>query len=130
MLAIAAIASTRFSARFGVPALVLFVGLGVFAGSSGPLGIAFSDYALAYDIGLLALAVILYSGGMETRMRLFQVAIVPAGLLATMGTVVNMAVIGLAAGWLTPLDLLRSLLPGAPLPPPGPASPCPPPSGR
>lgn len=117
MLAIAAIASTRFSARFGVPALVLFVGLGVFAGSSGPLGIAFSDYALAYDIGLLALAVILYSGGMETRMRLFQVAIVPAGLLATMGTVVNMAVIGLAAWWLTPLDLIRSLLLGAVLAP-------------
>src|SRR5690606_19072579 len=54
MLAIAAIASTRFSTRLGLPALVLFVGLGIFAGSSGPVGIEFSDYALSYDIGLAA----------------------------------------------------------------------------
>lgn len=113
LLAIAAIASTRFSARFGVPALVLFVGLGVFAGRSGPLGIDFADYALSYDIGLIALAVILFSGGIETKMRLFQVAIVPSGMLATIGTLINMGAIGLAAWWLTPLDLLRSLLLGA-----------------
>lgn len=113
LLAIAAIASTRFSARFGVPALVLFVGLGVFAGSSGPLGIDFSDYALAYDIGLIALAVILFSGGIETKMRLFQVAIVPSGMLATVGTLITMFVVGLAAWWLTPLDWWHSLLLGA-----------------
>lgn len=113
MLAIAAIASTRFSTRLGLPALVLFVGLGIFAGSSGPLGIEFSDYALSYDIGLLALAVILYSGGMETKMRLFRVAIMPASLLATFGTLINMGVIGLAAWWLTPLDLLPSMLLGS-----------------
>ncbi|HZW99276.1 MAG TPA: potassium/proton antiporter [Trueperaceae bacterium] len=113
MLAIAAIASTRFSTRLGLPALVLFVGLGIFAGSSGPLGIEFSDYALSYDIGLLALAVILYSGGMETKMRLFRVAIMPASLLATFGTLINMGVIGLAAWWLTPLELLPSMLLGS-----------------
>lgn len=113
MLAIAAIASTRFSTRLGLPALVLFVGLGIFAGSSGPVGIEFSDYALSYDIGLLALAVILYSGGMETRMRLFRVAIMPASLMATIGTLINMGVIGLAAWWLTNLDLLTSMLLGS-----------------
>ncbi len=113
MLAIAAIASTRFSTRLGLPALVLFVGLGIFAGSSGPVGIEFSDYALSYDIGLLALAVILYSGGMETRMRLFRVAIMPASLMATIGTLINMGVIGLAAWWLTNLDLLSSMLLGS-----------------
>ena len=113
MLAIAAIASTRFSTRLGLPALVLFVGLGIFAGSSGPLGIEFSDYALSYDIGLIALAVILYSGGMETKMRLFNVAIMPASLMATIGTLINMAVIGLAAWWLTPLDILTSMLLGS-----------------
>src|SRR5690554_170042 len=113
MLAIAAIASTRFSTRLGLPALVLFVGLGMFAGSGGPLGIEFSDYTLAYDIGLLALAVILYSGGMETKMRLFSVAIMPAGLLATVGTLITMAVIGFAAWWLTSLDLLSSMLLGS-----------------
>src|SRR5690606_22524958 len=88
-------------------------GLWIFAGSAGPVGIEFSDYALSYDIGLLALAVILYSGGMETRMRLFRVAIMPASLMATIGTLINMGVIGLAAWWLTNLDLLSSMLLGS-----------------
>ena len=104
-LAVAAIVSTRFSNRFGVPALVVFVALGIFAGSSGPLGIEFDNYGLAYNIGLLALALILFSGGMETKMRLFRIAVVPASMLATFGTAVTMVVIGLFAWWLTPLDL-------------------------
>src|SRR5690606_34866792 len=112
-LALAAIVSTRFSNRFGVPALVLFVALGMFAGSSGPLGIEFDNYGLAYNIGLLALAVILYSGGLETKMRLFRIAVVPAGMLATLGTAMTMTVIGLFAWWLTPLDFITSMLLGA-----------------
>ena len=112
-LALAAIVSTRFANRFGVPALVLFVALGIFAGSSGPLGIEFDNYRLAYNIGLISLALILFSGGLETKMRLFRIAIVPAGMLATLGTVITMTVIGLAAWWLTPLDLLTSMLLGA-----------------
>ena len=112
-LAVAAIVSTRFSNRFGVPALVVFVALGIFAGSSGPLGIQFDNYGLAYNIGLLALALILFSGGMETKMRLFRIAVVPASMLATIGTVVTMSAIGLFAWWLTPLDFVTSMLLGA-----------------
>ncbi len=51
-LVLAAIVSARFSQRFGVPALVMFVGVGMFAGSSGPLGIEFEDDALSYQVGL------------------------------------------------------------------------------
>src|SRR5690606_6355824 len=112
-LAVAAIVSTRFSNRFGVPALVLFVALGMFAGSSGPLRIEFDNYGLAYNIGLLSLALILFSGGLETKMRLFRIAVVPAGMLATLGTVITMSVIGLFAWWLTPLDFVTSMLLGA-----------------
>ncbi|HZJ10236.1 MAG TPA: potassium/proton antiporter [Trueperaceae bacterium] len=112
-LALAAIVSTRFSNRFGVPALVLFVALGMFAGSSGPLGIEFDNYGLAYNIGLMSLAMILYSGGLETKMRLFRVAVAPAGMLATIGTAITMTIVGLFAWWLTPLDLITSMLLGA-----------------
>jgi len=58
-LVIAAIFSTRFAQHFGVPALVLFVGIGMFAGSTGPGGIVFDDYALSLNVGLLVLDVIL-----------------------------------------------------------------------
>lgn len=112
-LVIAAILSTRFALRFGVPALVLFVGIGIFAGSSGPLGIQFDDYVLSLHLGLLALAVILFSGGMDTRERLFRAALLPAGLLATMGTVLTAGLVGVAAYLATPLDLPTSLLLGA-----------------
>jgi len=112
-LVIAAILSTRFALRFGVPALVLFVGIGMFAGSSGPLGIDFADYALSLDLGLVALAIILFSGGIDTRLRLFRAALLPAGLLATVGTMLTALVVGTAVYLVTPLDLATSLLLGA-----------------
>jgi potassium/hydrogen antiporter len=112
-LVLAAIVSARFSQRFGMPALVLFVGVGVFAGTSGPLGIEFDDYGLSYQVGLLALAVIIFSGGLDTRMRMFRAAIVPAGLLASAGVLLTAGIVALLAWWWTPLDLPTALLLGA-----------------
>lgn len=116
-LVITAILSTRATQRFGLPALVLFVVIGMLAGSSGPGGIVFDDYGLSLDVGLVALAVILFSGGLDTRMRLFKASLVPAISLSTGGVLITMLVIGGAAWLLTPLDLLQSLLLGAVLAP-------------
>ncbi|MDF1524025.1 MAG: potassium/proton antiporter [Trueperaceae bacterium] len=96
-----------------MPALVLFVAVGMLAGSSGPLGIEFEDYALSLNVGLLALAIILFSGGLDTRYRLFRAAVLPAGLLATGGVLLTAGILALLAWWLTPLDLVTSLLLGA-----------------
>ncbi|MBA2668558.1 MAG: potassium/proton antiporter [Trueperaceae bacterium] len=117
LLMLIAILSTRFTQRFGLPALVLFVGIGVLAGSGGPLGIDFSDYGLSLNVGMLALAIILFSGGLDTRERLFRASIVPAALLATFGVVLKMVIVGLAAWWFTPLDLMSGMLLGAVLAP-------------
>lgn len=117
VLTITAVLSTRATERFGLPALVLFVVIGMLAGSSGPGGIAFDDYTLSLDVGLIALAVILFSGGLDTRMRLFRAALTPALSLATFGVVVTMLVIGGAAWLLTPLNVWQSLLLGAVLAP-------------
>lgn len=116
-LAIAAIISTRFAQRFGVPALVLFVGIGMLAGSSGPGGLVFDDYGLSLNVGLIALAVILLSGGLDMDARVFRVSLLPAGLLATVGVVFKMGIIGGLAWVLTPLDLTSGLLLGAVLAP-------------
>lgn len=117
LLTIAAIISTRLAQRFGVPALVLFVIIGVLAGSSGPGGIVFADYRLSLDVGLIALAVILLSGGLDTQARLFRASLVPAGLLATFGVLIKMLIVGVAAWALTPLDFVGGLLLGAVLAP-------------
>jgi len=116
-LVIAAILSTRFAQRVGVPALVLFVGIGMLAGSSGPGGFVFDDYALSLNVGLIALAVILLSGGIDTNAEVFREALAPAGLLATVGVVLKMGVVGGLAWLLTPLDLTNGLLLGAILAP-------------
>lgn len=67
-LAVVAILSTRLAQRFGLPTLVMFVAIGMLAGSSGPGGVSFDDYRLALDVGFVSLAVILFSGGLDTRM--------------------------------------------------------------
>lgn len=112
-MAVVAILSTKLAQRFGLPALILFVAVGVLAGSSGPLGISFADYELSMNIGLVALAIILFSGGLDTDVKMLRPVIVPAAALATFGTVLTMLGVGLFAYWLLPLDLSTAMLLGA-----------------
>lgn len=116
-LIVAATLSTRLAQRFGVPSLLLFVVLGMLAGSSGPGGLVFANYALALDVGFIALAVILFSGGLDTEMATFRTALLPAALLSTFGVLLMAAILGLGAWLLTPLGALPSLVLGAVLAP-------------
>ncbi len=117
LLAITAVLSTRFARRFGVPALVIFVAIGMLAGVDGPGGVDFANYDLSYNIGLLALAIILFSGGLDTRVDLFRRSLLPGGLLATAGVLVKMLLVALVVVAISPLDLQTSLLIGAILAP-------------
>jgi hypothetical protein len=60
------ILASKVSTKLGVPSLLLFVGIGLLAGSEGPGGIAFEDFALTKQVGLVLLAFILFSGGLDT----------------------------------------------------------------
>jgi len=113
ILLLLGIASSKFSARLGMPVLVMFLGLGMLAGSEGIGGIAFEDYSLAYAIGTLALALILFSGGLATPLRSVRATWKPAGILATVGVFVTAVVTGTAASWILQIPLTQGLLLGS-----------------
>jgi hypothetical protein len=101
------------ASRAGVPSLVVFLGLGMLLGSEGPGGIAFDDADLARKVGVVALAAILFEGGLATSWRRLREVAVPAALLATVGVVVTAVLAGLAAYALFDLTWLESVLLGA-----------------
>ena len=102
-----------FADRFGAPALLLFLALGMLLGEDGPGGIEFDDAALARDIGTVALAVILLEGGMlAERVELLRVKR-PAGLLATLGVLVTGLVVAVAARYSLDLSWSTALIVGA-----------------
>jgi cell volume regulation protein A len=112
-LVIVGVFSSLIASRFGAPLLLVFLVIGMLAGEDGPGGIRFDDYQLTYLVGSGALAVILFDGGLRTRLASFRGTLYPAILLATVGVVVTAAIVGLAA-WLTlGIGLLGGLLVGA-----------------
>jgi potassium/hydrogen antiporter len=78
----------------GVPVLLVFMLLGMLAGSEGVLRIDFEDYGLAFRLGTIALALILFDGGLNTSVASFKSSIGPASVLATLGVVVTAGVVG------------------------------------
>lgn len=107
------IASSKFSARLGMPVLVLFLAIGMLAGSEGIGGIAFENYALANNIGSVALAMILFDGGLQTSLASVRLGWRPALSLATFGVLLKSAIIGGAAMWILGIPLLHGLLLGS-----------------
>jgi cell volume regulation protein A len=113
VLLLLGIASSKLSARLGIPVLVLFLLLGMLAGSEGPGGLHFENYPLAHAIGTLALAMILFDGGLSTSMSAIHVAWKPSILLATWGVLLTAGITGLAAAWILNVSLLEGLLLGS-----------------
>lgn len=93
----ASVLFSRASQRIGVPIALLFLLLGILAGSEGIGGIVFADYGLAFRLGSLALALILFDGGLNTPLREVRNAWAPAGLLATVGVALTGALMAVLA---------------------------------
>jgi cell volume regulation protein A len=111
VLVLAGILSSLVAYRIGAPLLLGFLLIGMLAGEDGPGGIAFDDYATTYLFGSLALAVILFDGGMRTRFDAFRVALRPSILLATVGVVLTAAITAGVAILIFPqLSFLEGLL--------------------
>jgi cell volume regulation protein A len=110
LIAIAALV-TRAS-RPSVPVALLFLGVGMMAGSEGIGGIAFDDHVLAYQLGTIALVLILFDGGLSTRFAHVRPALGPATALATVGVVITTGVVAVGAHLLG-LPWLQAILLGA-----------------
>jgi cell volume regulation protein A len=112
-LVLLGILSSLLASRFGVPLLLVFLGVGMLAGEDGPGAVAFGNYGMTYMVGSAALAIILFDGGLRTRFVLVKAVLAPAGLLASAGVAVTAGLTGLAAALLFRLDWIPALLVGA-----------------
>jgi cell volume regulation protein A len=105
--------SSKLSDRFSIPSLVLFIGIGMLAGSEGIGRIAFNNAALAKTIGVIALSFILFSGGLETDFREAKRVFAKGITLSTLGVLVTAGVVGIFASWIFKIPIREGLLLGA-----------------
>ena len=113
LLVLAGIASSLLARRFGAPLLLVFLALGLLLGVDGPGGLRYSDTRFTYFVGSLALCVILFDGGLQTRAAQVRGVVAPSLLLATVGVGMTAALTAVAAHWLLDLPALQALLLGA-----------------
>lgn len=105
--------SSKISERFGIPALLIFLGIGMIAGSDGLNIIFFDDYELAQYLGIIALAYILFSGGLDTDWEKVRPIAVPGALLSTVGVLVSALVVGFIATLILDISIYQGILLGA-----------------
>jgi len=113
LLVLVSIFAGSASSRFGVPFLLVFLGLGLLAGEGGPGGIVFNDYQLTYSVGSAALGIILFDGGLRTHFTTVRLVVGPAFVLATVGVLATAGLVGVAAYYALGLGLMESFLVGA-----------------
>ncbi|WNO60154.1 potassium/proton antiporter [Rheinheimera sp. MMS21-TC3] len=113
VLILLGIMSSKLSARLGLPVLVLFLLVGMLAGEDGPGGIVFDNAGAAHALGTLALAMILFDGGLQTPLRAIKKVWRPAATLATVGVLITATVTGVAAAYILEIPLLQGMLLGA-----------------
>ena len=105
--------ASKMSTKLGVPALILFLGVGMLAGSEGFGGIPFDDFDVARTVGTLALAFILFSGGLDTSWSAIRRVLWKGVSLATIGVVLTAALMAVTVQWLLGMGWIECMLLGA-----------------
>src|SRR5665213_595341 len=113
LLVLAGILSSLVALRFGAPLLLVFLIVGMLAGEGGPDGLRFSDVDTAYLVGSVALALILFDGGLRTRIATFRSVLAPAVTLATEGVLITTVLTAPVAKWVLGIGWTEALLMGA-----------------
>ena len=113
VLGLLSIIAGVISRRVGAPVLLVFLALGMLAGDEHVLGIPYDDFGSAYLIGSVALAVILFEGGLKTPVAMLRLALWPAAVLATIGVGVTAGILGAAVSLIDGVPVAAALLAGA-----------------
>lgn len=113
LVAVGSMLSSLLAARLGAPVLIAFLAVGMLIGREGPGGFTFANYHSAYLIGSLALAVILFDGGLRTRADAVRAGLKPGLMLATLGVLLTALIVGVAARFALDLTWPGALLLGA-----------------
>ncbi len=104
---------SKSSDRFGLPILIVFLAIGMLAGSEGVGGISFENYELTHAISLVALCLIIFSGGVETKISEIRENLFRGIVLSTLGVLCTTLIVGFCIKNFTNLSTLESLLIGA-----------------
>lgn len=113
LLVLAGILSSLIALRFGAPLLLVFLLVGMLAGEGGPGGLKFNDVGAAYTVGSIALALILFDGGLRTRFNTFRNVLAPSVMLATIGVLITTLVLAPVAKFVLGIGWTQALLMGA-----------------
>lgn len=107
------VASSKFLYRFGVPTLLIFLGLGMLCGSDGLVGLYFDNYDIAREICSVGLVFIMFYGGFGTNWKVAKPVAVPSILMSTLGVVITAGLTGLFCHFVLKTTLLEGLLIGS-----------------
>lgn len=113
ILLFVSIIASKTSFKLGVPTLVLFLVVGMLAGSDGPGGIYFNDPETTKLLGVIALTLILFSGGLDTKWQSVKPIIKNGIALSTVGVLITAGLVGWFSSYLLGFSLLEALLLGA-----------------
>ena len=113
VLVMAGILSSLLALRFGAPLLLVFLFIGVLAGDTGPGQIRFDDVRTTYLVGSVALALILFDGGLRTRFQSIRTVLAPSMVLATLGVLLTAMLTAPVARYVLDLNWTEALLVGA-----------------
>ena len=113
VLVMAGILSSLLALRFGAPLLLVFLLIGMLAGDAGPGQLTFDDVRTTYLVGSVALALILFDGGLRTKFQSIRTVLAPSMVLATIGVLVTALVTAPVAKYALDLNWTEALLVGA-----------------
>ncbi|QKF92095.1 MULTISPECIES: potassium/proton antiporter [unclassified Campylobacter] len=113
ILLIASIVFSKISDKFGIPSLIVFLAVGMLAGSDGLLGIEFSNQKVAQDVGTIALIFILYAGGLDTKFKAIKPVMLNGIILATIGVALTASGVAVIVKYLLDFSWMEAFLFGA-----------------
>lgn len=113
VLIFVSVVSSKLSDKFGIPILLLFLAIGMLAGSEGIGGIYFNDARLAKSVGVVALIFIIFSGGLDTKWEDTKPVILPGAILSTAGVLMTAILTGFFAVHILKFSPLEGMLLGS-----------------